>query len=93
MCVSCHASGGMESVEEVFEEFRNVAAPILRDLETLERSILEGLKALSLTPQAAASLGKTLSETRKRRYDWTRLTPTEKQKVDALIGKAEVPDE
>jgi len=72
---------------------RGKAAPILRDLETLERSILEGLKALSLTPQAAASLGKTLSETRKRRYDWTRLTPTEKQKVDALIGKAEVPDE
>jgi hypothetical protein len=28
----------------------------LRDLETHERSILEGLKALSLTPQAAANL-------------------------------------
>src|SRR5690242_3584308 len=40
---------------------RGKAAPILRDLETLERSILDGLKALALTPQAAASLNLTLT--------------------------------
>jgi hypothetical protein len=39
---------------------RGKAAPILRDLETLERSILDGYKALALTPQAAASLNLTL---------------------------------
>jgi hypothetical protein len=38
---------------------RGKAAPILRDLESLERSILEGYKGLSLTPQAAASLNLT----------------------------------
>lgn len=56
---------------------RGKPAPILRDLSTLERSILEGLKALALTPQAAASLNLTLVQTRTRdSFDPSRLTRT-----------------
>jgi hypothetical protein len=43
---------------------RGKAAPILRDLETLGRSILDWIKALALTPQAAGTLGLMLARTR-----------------------------
>jgi hypothetical protein len=38
------------------------AASILRDLETLERGILEGLKAIALTPEGLADLSVLLAE-------------------------------
>lgn len=72
---------------------RGKAAPILRDLETLERSILEGIKALALTPQAAASLNLTLSRTRSRdRFDADRLTREEVSELDQLLTKARLSD-
>src|ERR1043166_1800472 len=68
---------------------RGKAAPILRDLETLERSILDGIKALALTPQAAASLNLTLSRARSAdRFDMTRLSRDEQVQLDQLLAKA-----
>jgi hypothetical protein len=73
---------------------RGKAAPILRDLETLERSILDGLKALSLTPQAAASLGLTLARKRaaESTFDFDRLTPKQRAELERLLDLAEVTD-
>jgi hypothetical protein len=68
---------------------RGKPAPILRDLETLERSILEGLKALALTPQSAATLGLTLSRTHNRdRFDVEALDDDERAQLDRLLEKA-----
>ena len=68
---------------------RGKAAPILRDLATLERSILDGLKALALTPQAAASLNLTLTRTRSsERFNVDALTTDERQALDRLLTKA-----
>jgi hypothetical protein len=69
---------------------RGKAAPILRDLETLERSILDGIKALALTPQAAASLGLTLAKARNTNvdYDLERLNDAEQEQLQRLLAKA-----
>jgi hypothetical protein len=68
---------------------RGKAAPILRDLETLERSILDGLKALGMTPLAAASLNLTLVRARTAdHFDVSVLTPEEQGQLTRLLDKA-----
>jgi hypothetical protein len=63
--------------------------PILRDLETLERSILDGLKALALTPQAAASLNLTLTRARTAEgFNVDALNPDERAALERLLDKA-----
>jgi hypothetical protein len=66
------------------------SSSLLRDLSTLERSLLANLKALALTPQAAADLGLTWARTEALRYDPDRLTDDEQAELDRLIAKAEV---
>jgi hypothetical protein len=66
------------------------SSSLLRDLSTLERSLLANLKALALTPQAAADLGLTWARTEALRYDPDRLTDEEQAELDRLIAKAEV---
>jgi hypothetical protein len=70
---------------------RGKAAPILRDLATLERSILDGLRALSLTPQAAADLGLTLARTAQvqHEFDLEKLDDGERRELERLMAKAE----
>jgi hypothetical protein len=70
---------------------RGKAAPILRDLTTLERAVLDGLRALSLTPQAAADLGLTLAKTERARheFDLERLSDDERATLERLMAKAE----
>jgi hypothetical protein len=67
---------------------RGKAASILRDLTTLERSILDGLKALALTPQSAADLGLTLKRVQEpdRDVDLTRLTEAQRRKLSELLA-------
>jgi hypothetical protein len=65
------------------------AAPILRDLETLENSIRRDLEALALTPQAAADLGLTLAKTRSAdRFNLEALDPEERASLERLLTKA-----
>jgi hypothetical protein len=66
------------------------SSSLLRDLATLERSLLTNLKALALTPQAAADLGLTWARTEALRFDPDRLTEDEQAQLDRLIEKAEV---
>jgi hypothetical protein len=69
---------------------RGKVAPSALALETLERSILEGLKALALTPQSAASLGLTLAKARNANvdYDLERLSDAEQAQLQGLLEKA-----
>ena len=66
---------------------RGKAAAILRDLSTLERSILEGLRALALTPQAAADFGVSLKKLSEpgRDVDLGRLTEPQRRKLAQLL--------
>jgi hypothetical protein len=66
------------------------SSTLLRDLATLERSLLANLKALALTPQAAADLGLTWARTTALRFDPDRLTDDERAELDRLIQKSEV---
>ena len=70
---------------------RGKVAPALTALEGLEKQILEGLKALALTPQAAASLGLTLAKTRSANadYDLKRLDADELRQLETLLANAE----
>jgi hypothetical protein len=71
---------------------RGKPAPILRDLETLERDIRHDLEALALTPQKAADLGLTLAKTRETErgdFDPARLSIKERQQLEDLLTKAE----
>jgi hypothetical protein len=69
------------------------SSSLLRDLATLERSLLANLKALALTPQAAADLGLTWARTSALRFDPDRLTNDEQATLDRLIAKAEIAEE
>lgn len=74
---------------------RGKSAPILRDLETLERDIRRDLEALALTPQRAADLGLTLARTReadRAEFDPARLTIKEREQLEKLLTKAEATD-
>jgi hypothetical protein len=69
---------------------RGKAASILRDLSTLERSILESLRALALTPQAAADLGLTLKRVHEadRDVDLDKLNDAQRRKLAELLAIA-----
>jgi hypothetical protein len=69
------------------------SSSLLRDLSTLERSLLANLKALALTPQAAADLGLTWARTSALRFDPDRLTKDERAELDRLIAKTEIAEE
>jgi hypothetical protein len=73
---------------------RGKVAPALTALDALERQILEGLKALALTPQAAASLGLTLARKRaaESTFDFDRLSPKQRVELERLLDLAEVAD-
>jgi N-acyl-D-aspartate/D-glutamate deacylase len=65
-------------------------------LATLERSLLAGLRALALTPQAAADLGLTWARTSaldEREFDPDRLSATELKQLRKLLGKARSSDD
>jgi hypothetical protein len=67
------------------------SSSLLRDLATLERSLLAGLRALALTPQAAADLGLTWARTSaldEREFDPGRLSAAELKQLRKLLGKA-----
>jgi hypothetical protein len=69
---------------------RGKAASILRDLSTLERAILESLRALALTPQAAADLGLTLKSVHEadRDVDLDKLNDAQRRKLAELLAIA-----
>ena len=69
---------------------RGKAAPILRDLSTLERAILEGLRALALTPQSAADFGVSLKKLQEpdRDVDLSKLTEAQRRKLSELLAIA-----
>jgi hypothetical protein len=57
------------------------SSSLLRDLTTVERSLLAGLRALALTPQAAADLGLT----------WARTSALDEGQYDpSLVSDAEL---
>jgi hypothetical protein len=67
------------------------SSSLLRDLATLERSLLAGLRALALTPQAAADLGLTWARTSaldEREFDPSRLSDAELRQMRKLLDKA-----
>ena len=69
---------------------RGKGAPILRDLSTLERAILEGLRALALTPQSAADFGVSLKKLQEpeRDIDLTRLNESQRRRLGELLELA-----
>lgn len=67
------------------------SSSLLRDLSTLERSLLANLKALALTPQAAADLGLTwrrASALDEREFDPNLLSDAEIRQLRKLLAKA-----
>jgi hypothetical protein len=67
------------------------SSSLLRDLATLERSLLAGLRALALTPQAAADLGLTWARTSaldEREFDPNLLSDAEIKHLRKLLAKA-----
>jgi hypothetical protein len=68
---------------------RGKVAPASLALDALEKQILEGLKALALTPQAAASLNLTLTRAWSvERFNVDALTPAERATLQDLLDKA-----
>jgi hypothetical protein len=68
---------------------------LLRDLATLERALLAGLRALALTPQAAADLGLTWARTSaldERDFDPSLLSDAEVRQLRKLLAKAKTVD-
>jgi hypothetical protein len=71
------------------------SSSLLRDLATLERALLAGLRALALTPQSCADLGLTWARTSaldERRYDPSRLKPAQLKQFKRLLEVMEVGD-
>jgi hypothetical protein len=67
-------------------------APILQDLETLERSIADGLRSLGLEPMAAAKLGLTLAQVDAvagRELDLSRLSAADRSTLERILAIAE----
>jgi hypothetical protein len=74
---------------------RGRVAPAVVALTELERAIVRNLEALAMLPKAAADLNLTLTRTREAErgdFDPARLTIKERQQLEALIEKAEVPN-
>jgi hypothetical protein len=70
---------------------RGRPAPILQRLEACERLLLDVLRTLGMSPQAAADLGLTLaraSEIQAGRLDLGRLDDQERQRLRELLEKA-----
>jgi hypothetical protein len=71
------------------------SSSLLRDLATLERALLAGLRALALTPQAAADLGLTwarASALDEREFDPGLLSDAELKQLRKLLAKARTGD-
>jgi hypothetical protein len=61
------------------------ASSLLRDLATLERAVLAGLKALGLTAQSCADLGLTWARTAALDVDLEKLSPKQLAQLEKLL--------
>jgi hypothetical protein len=78
-------------IDEAGIEMVARSSSLLRDLATLERALLAGLRALALTPQAAADLGLTwarASALDEREFDPNLLSDAELKQLRKLLAKA-----
>jgi hypothetical protein len=78
-------------IDEAGIEMVARSSSLLRDLATLERGLLAGLRALALTPQAAADLGLTwarASALDEREFDPNLLSDAELKQLRKLLAKA-----
>lgn len=69
-----------------------VVRSLVRDLTTLENSIVVGLRALALTPQSAADVGLTLMKTKRaseRPLDLSLLSDEERLQLEQLLEKTQ----
>jgi hypothetical protein len=70
------------------------SSSLLRDLATLERALLAGLRALALTPQSCADLGLTWAKAAALDdFDPSRLDETEIKQLRAILAKAKGGDD
>jgi hypothetical protein len=65
------------------------SSALLRDLSTLERAVLAGLKALGLTAQSCADLGLTWARTAALDVDLEKLSPAQLSQLEKLLDIAQ----